>query len=64
MDQDRQHLEEAFDILDPKHTAKLLTDDFINLLKNSDWPQEEIDLILSQVNCGDGYFLYDGNYII
>ncbi|CAF5192268.1 unnamed protein product, partial [Rotaria magnacalcarata] len=38
VDQDRQNLEEAFDVLDPKHTAKLLTDDFVSLLKNSDWP--------------------------
>ncbi|CAM4935066.1 unnamed protein product [Rotaria socialis] len=59
VDQDRQNLEEAFDVLDPKHTAKLLTDDFVSLLKNSDWPEDEIDLILSQINCGDGYFLYD-----
>ena len=33
-DEDRQHLEEAFDTLDPKRTAKLMIDDFTNLLKN------------------------------
>jgi Ca2+-binding EF-hand superfamily protein len=60
IDEDRQHLEEAFDILDPKRTAKLMIDDFSSLLRNCDWPEDEIDLILSQVSCGDGYFLYDG----
>ncbi|CAF0915651.1 unnamed protein product [Rotaria sordida] len=59
IDQDRVRLEEAFDILDPKHTAKLLLDDFTNLLRNCDWAEDEIELILSQVSCGDGYFLYD-----
>lgn len=59
-DDDRQNLEEAFDTLDPKRTAKLMLDDFTGLLRNCDWPEDEIDLILSQVSCGDGYFLYDG----
>jgi Ca2+-binding EF-hand superfamily protein len=59
-DEDRQHLEEAFDVLDPKRTAKLMVDDFTNLLRNSDWSEEDIELILSQVLCADGYFLYDG----
>ena len=62
-DEDRQHLEEAFDALDPKRTAKLMIDDFTNLLKNCDWPEEEIELLLSQVMCADGYFLYDGKNI-
>ncbi len=59
-DEDRQHLEEAFDVLDPKRTAKLMVDDFTSLLRNSDWSEEDIELILSQVMCADGYFLYDG----
>lgn len=59
-DDDRQNLEEAFDILDPKRTAKLMVDDFTSLLRNCDWPEDEVDLILSQVSCADGYFLYDG----
>ncbi|CAF0862954.1 unnamed protein product [Rotaria sp. Silwood1] len=58
-DQDRIHLEEAFDALDPKRTAKLMVEDFTNLLRNCDWAEDEIELILSQVSCGDGYFLYD-----
>ena len=64
IDEDRRHLEDAFDVLDPKHTAKLMLDDFTNLLKNCDWPEDEIDLILSQVSCGDGYFLYDGKIFL
>ncbi|CAF1566942.1 unnamed protein product, partial [Rotaria sordida] len=32
---------------------------FTNLLRNCDWAEDEIELILSQVSCGDGYFLYD-----
>jgi hypothetical protein len=38
-----------------------MIEDFTSLLKNCDWPEDEIDLILAQVSCGDGYFLYDGN---
>jgi Ca2+-binding EF-hand superfamily protein len=60
IEDDRQNLEEAFDVLDPKRTAKLMVEDFTSLLKNCDWPEEDIELILSQVSCGDGYFLYDG----
>jgi Ca2+-binding EF-hand superfamily protein len=60
IEDDRQTLEEAFDVLDPKRTAKLMVDDFTNLLRNCDWPEDEIDLILSQVSCADGYFIYDG----
>lgn len=60
IDEDRQHLEEAFDILDPKRTAKLGIDEFQNLLRNCDWAEDEIDLLMAQVSCGDGYFLYDG----
>ena len=63
-DEDRQCLEEAFDVLDPKHTAKLMVDDFTTLLRNCDWSEEEIELILSQVSCGDGCFLYDGKSIL
>jgi hypothetical protein len=37
-----------------------MIDDFSNLLRNCDWPEDEIDFILSQVLCTDGYFLYDG----
>jgi Ca2+-binding EF-hand superfamily protein len=60
IEDDRRNLEEAFDVLDPKRTAKLTIEDFSSLLRNSDWPEEEIELILSQISCGDGYFLYDG----
>lgn len=60
IDEDRQQLEEAFDTLDPKRTAKLMVDDFTNLLRSCDWPEDEVELILAQVSCGDGYFLYDG----
>ena len=60
IDEDRQQLEEAFDTLDPKRTAKLMVDDFTGLLRSCDWPEDEVELILSQVSCGDGYFLYDG----
>ncbi len=61
LDDDKQQLQEAFDILDPENKSKLVVDEFVYLLKNCDWPDEEIDLILSQVNCSDGYFLHDGN---
>jgi hypothetical protein len=37
-----------------------MVDDFTNLLRNCDWPEDDIDLILSQVSCADGYFIYDG----
>lgn len=63
-EEDRQHLEEAFDILDPKRTAKLGIDEFSNLLRNCDWAEEDIELILAQVSCGDGYFLYDGQFCL
>ena len=63
IDEDREQLEGAFDTLDPKRTAKLMVDDFTNLLRNCDWPEDEIELILAQVSCGDGYFLYDGNQL-
>ncbi|CAF5174737.1 unnamed protein product, partial [Rotaria sp. Silwood1] len=32
---------------------------FVYLLKNCDWSEEEIQLLLSQVSCADGYFLHD-----
>jgi hypothetical protein len=37
-----------------------MVDDFTSLLRNCDWPEDEIELILSQVSCADEYFLYDG----
>lgn len=58
---DRHELQEAFDILDPQNKSKLMVDEFVYLLKTCDWPDEEIELLLSQVSCADGYFLYDGN---
>jgi len=61
IEDDKQQLQEAFDILDPENKSKLVVDEFVYLLKNCDWPDEEIDLILSQVSCADGYFLHDGN---
>jgi Ca2+-binding EF-hand superfamily protein len=61
LDDDKQQLQEAFDILDPENKSKMMVDEFVYLLKNCDWPEEDIDLILSQVNCSDGYFLHDGN---
>lgn len=63
-DEDRQELEEAFDILDPKRTAKLQIEEFTTLLRNCDWSEEDIDLMMAQVNCGDGYFLYDGSILV
>ena len=60
-DDDKQQLQEAFDVLDPQNKSKLMVDEFAYLLKNCDWPDEEIQLILSQVSCADGYFLHDGN---
>lgn len=60
-DDDRQQLQEAFDVLDPQNKSRLTVDEFAYLLKNCDWPDEEIQLILSQVSCADGYFLPDGN---
>ncbi|CAF1607112.1 unnamed protein product [Didymodactylos carnosus] len=59
IDEDKKILEEAFDVLDPERKSKLFVDDFRTLLKNSDWADEEIDLILSTVSCADGFFLYD-----
>ena len=59
-DDDKQQLQEAFDVLDPQNKSRLLVDEFAYLLKNCDWPEEEIQLILSQVSCADGYFLHDG----
>jgi hypothetical protein len=38
-----------------------MVDEFVNLLQNCDWPEEDIALLLSQVSCADGYFLHDGN---
>lgn len=61
LDEDKQQLQEAFDILDPQQKSRLMVDEFVYLLKNSGWPDEEIELLLSQVSCGDGYFLHDGN---
>jgi Ca2+-binding EF-hand superfamily protein len=61
IDDDKQQLQEAFDILDPEHKSKLSVDDFVYLLRNCDWPEEEIELILSQVSCADGNFFYTGN---
>jgi hypothetical protein len=58
---DKQQLQEAFDILDPQNKSKLIVDDFVYLLKNCDWPDEEIELMLSHVSCADGYFMHDGN---
>ena len=58
---DNQQLQEAFDTLDPDNKSKLIVDDFVHLLRNCGWPEEEIELILSQVNCADGYFIIDGN---
>ena len=60
-DDEKQQLQDAFDILDPQNKSKLMVDEFVHLLKNCDWPDEEIDLLLSQVSCADGYFLHDGN---
>jgi hypothetical protein len=37
-----------------------MVEDFTSLLRNCDWPEDEIELMLAQVSCGDGYFLYDG----
>lgn len=63
IEDDKQQLQEAFDVLDPKNSSKLMVDDFVELLKHCDWPEDDIDLILSQVSCADGYFLHDGkNY--
>jgi hypothetical protein len=39
-----------------------MVDDFVYLLKNCGWPEQEIELLLSQVSCADGYFLHDGNH--
>lgn len=61
IDDDKQELRDAFDTLDPECKSKLMVDEFVNLLKNCDWPDEEIDLLLSQLSCADGYFLHDGN---
>ena len=64
IDDDKQKLQEAFDILDPENKSKLMVDEFVYLLKNCDWSDEDIDLLLSQVSCADGYFLHDGtNYM-
>lgn len=60
-DDEKQQLQDAFDILDPQNKSKLMVDEFVYLLKNCDWADEEIDLLLSQVSCADGYFLHDGN---
>ena len=62
IEDDRAKLQEAFDILDPQNKSKLIVDEFVYLLKTCDWPDEEIELLLSQVSCADGYFLHDGNY--
>lgn len=59
LDDEKQQLQDAFDILDPQNKSKLMVDEFVHLLKNCDWPDEEIDLLLSQVSCADGYFLHD-----
>ncbi|CAF1386611.1 unnamed protein product, partial [Didymodactylos carnosus] len=59
IEEDKEQLQEAFDILDPDRKSKLFVEDFKSLLKNCDWPDDEIDLILSTVSCADGYFLYD-----
>ncbi|CAF1272045.1 unnamed protein product [Rotaria sp. Silwood1] len=56
---DKQQLQDAFDILDPQNKSKLMVDEFVYLLKNCDWSEEEIQLLLSQVSCADGYFLHD-----
>jgi len=58
---DQQQLQEAFDILDPENKSKLMVDNFVYLLKNCDWPEDDIELVLSQLSCADGYFLIDGN---
>ncbi|CAF0943175.1 unnamed protein product [Rotaria sordida] len=58
-EEDKEKLQEAFDTLDPQNKSKLMVDEFVDLLKNCDWPEEEIQLILSQVSCADGYFLHD-----
>ncbi|CAF2544388.1 unnamed protein product [Rotaria sp. Silwood2] len=59
LEDDKKQLQDAFDILDPQNKSKLMVDEFVYLLKNSDWPEEEIQLLLSQVSCADGYFLHD-----
>jgi hypothetical protein len=38
-----------------------MVDNFAYLLKNCDWPEDDIELVLSQLSCADGYFLIDGN---
>ncbi|CAF1152153.1 unnamed protein product [Adineta ricciae] len=58
-DDDKQQLQEAFDILDPENKSKLMVDNFTYLLKNCDWPEDDIDLLLSQLSCADGYFIID-----
>ncbi|CAF5199661.1 unnamed protein product, partial [Rotaria magnacalcarata] len=64
IENDKQQLQEAFETLDPQNKSKLMVDEFVYLLKNCDWTEEDIELLLSQVSCADGYFLYDGKKII
>ncbi|CAF3169340.1 unnamed protein product [Rotaria socialis] len=59
LENDKQQLQEAFETLDPQNKSKLMVDEFVYLLKSCDWTDEDIELILSQVSCADGYFLYD-----
>ncbi|CAF0828324.1 unnamed protein product [Adineta steineri] len=56
---DKLQLQEAFDILDPEQKSKLMVDNFVYLLKNCDWPEDDIELLLSQLSHADGYFVID-----
>ena len=41
----------------------LLVKDFSELLRTCGWSEDEIDLLLSEVNCINGYIYYDGQLI-